>query len=130
MFKSYRILKFAILAGSVMKKCGKFEFSDILGKLELVCQSFLNQAEIFTSSSLHHDKKSVLKELWNFKKLATLCRFYTKESLILNVYSNFWQNFGKKLALYRQILKFHNAKRSCKNCELQNVITFEHNWIS
>ena len=50
-FKSYCILKFAILAGSLIKKCGKFEFSGISGKLELVCQSLLNQAEIFTSPS-------------------------------------------------------------------------------
>ena len=63
MFKSYRNSKFTILAGSLIKKCGKFEFSGILGKLELVCQSLLNQAEIFTSPSLHQDKKS----LWNFK---------------------------------------------------------------
>ena len=63
MFKSYRILKFAILAGSLIKKCGKFEFSDISGKLELVSQSLLNQAEILTSPSLHQDKKSVVKEL-------------------------------------------------------------------
>ena len=67
MFKSYRILKFTILAGSLIKKCGKFEFSGISGKLELVCQSLLNQAEIFTSPSLHQDKQSVVKELWNFK---------------------------------------------------------------
>ena len=45
------------------KKCGKFEFLGISGKLELVCQSLLNQAEIFTSPSLHQDKKSGLKEL-------------------------------------------------------------------
>ena len=62
-FKSYHILKFAILAGSLIKKCGKFEFSGISGKLELVCQSLLNQAEIFTSPSLHQDKKTVVKEL-------------------------------------------------------------------
>ena len=67
MFKSYRNLKFAILAGSLIKKCGKFEFLGISGKLELVCQSLLNQAEIFTSPSLHQDKKAVLKKLWNFK---------------------------------------------------------------
>ena len=47
MFKSYRILKFAILEGSLIKKCGKFEFSGISGKLELVCQSLINQAKNF-----------------------------------------------------------------------------------
>ena len=72
MFKSYRILKFAILAGSLIKKCGKFEFLGISGKLELVCQSLLNQAEIFTSPSVHQDKKFVVKELLNFKNW----RFY------------------------------------------------------
>ena len=89
MFKSYRILKFAILAGSLIKKCGKFEFSGISGKLELVCQSLLNQAEIFTSPSLHQDKKSVVKELWNFKNW----RFY----------ANFSPKFCQKLL---KILKF------------------------
>ena len=63
MFKSYRILQFAILAGSLIKKCGKFEFSRISGKLELVSQSLLYQAEIFASPSLHQDKKSVVIEL-------------------------------------------------------------------
>ena len=72
MSKSYPILNFAILSGSLIKKCGKFEFSGISGKLELVCQSLLNQAEIFTSPSLHQDKKSVVKELLNFKNW----RFY------------------------------------------------------
>ena len=61
-----------MLTGSPIKKCEKFEFSGISDKLELVCQSLLNQAEIFTSSSLHQDKKSVVKELLNFKNW----RFY------------------------------------------------------
>ena len=64
MFKSYRNLKFAILAGSLIKKCRKFEFSGISDKLELVCQSLLNQAENFTSIS-YQDKNFVLKELLN-----------------------------------------------------------------
>ena len=67
MFKSYRILKFAILAGSLVKKCREFEFSGISDKLELVCQSLLNQAEIFTTPSIHQDKNTGLKELWNSK---------------------------------------------------------------
>ena len=56
-----------LIARISYKKCRKFEFSGISDKLELVCQFLLNQAEIFTSFSLHQDKKSVLKELWNFK---------------------------------------------------------------
>ena len=63
MFKSYPILNFSILAGSLKKKCEKFEFCGISGKLELVCQSLLNQAEIFTNPSLHQNKKFVVKEL-------------------------------------------------------------------
>ena len=76
MFKSYRILKLAILAGSLIKKCGKFEFSGISDKLELVCQSLLNQAEIFTTPLLHQHKISVIKEMWNFKNW----RFYANLS--------------------------------------------------
>ena len=73
MFKSYHFLKFAILAGSLTKKCGKFEFSGISCKLELVCQSLLNQAEIFTSPSLYQDKKST-EMLILLHSLASLAR--------------------------------------------------------
>ena len=40
------MLKFAILAGSLIKKCRKFEYLGISGKLELVCQSLPDQADI------------------------------------------------------------------------------------
>ena len=40
-----------------------FKKTCISGKLELVSQSLLNQAQIFTSPSLYQDKKSVVKEL-------------------------------------------------------------------
>ena len=41
-----------------MKKCGKFQFQDILDKFELVCQSLLNLDEMCTISSLHEDTKN------------------------------------------------------------------------
>ena len=115
MFKSYRILKFAILAGSLIKKCGKFEFSGISGKLELVCQSLLNQAEIFTSPSLHK-KKSVVKELWNFKNW----RFY----------ANFSLKFCQKSLKVVKIGEIFMSKWHKIANELQNSITSEQNWIS
>ena len=65
----YRILKFAILVGSLTKKYGKFQFLDILDKFELVCQSLSYEAEICTISALYQDKKSglkVLKNIFNF----------------------------------------------------------------
>ena len=63
-FKNYCILKFAILAGSLIKKCGKFEFLGISGKLELVCQSLLNQAEMGLISI-------------NRQNLCVFCTFFT-----------------------------------------------------
>ena len=50
-FKSYRISNLTILVGSPMKKYAKIGFSGISDKLELVCQSLLDHAEIFTSLS-------------------------------------------------------------------------------
>ena len=64
MSKNYCILKFAILAGSLIKKCGKFEFLGISGKLELVCQSLLNQAEMGLISI-------------NRQNLCVFCTFFT-----------------------------------------------------
>ena len=58
----------AILIESLIKK-GKFQIWAILDKFELVCQSLSYEAEIFTISSLHQDKKSeveFLKNIFNF----------------------------------------------------------------
>ena len=38
---TYGILEFAILIRSLLRKCRKFEFLDVLDKFELVCQSLI-----------------------------------------------------------------------------------------
>ena len=57
-FKSYRILKFGKLVGSLTKKDVKIEFSDFLHIFELLLHSESNLAEIWNTASIHEGKKS------------------------------------------------------------------------
>ena len=66
-FKSYSILMFAYLVGS-LKNHERFEFCNIWDKLELVCQSLLSQAEI-ESVLINQDKRYGVKILQNLKNM-------------------------------------------------------------
>ena len=68
-FKSYRILKFGKLVGSLIKKDAKIEFSDVLHIFELLLHLESNLAEIWNIASTHEGKKSgvfFLKNVVNF----------------------------------------------------------------
>ena len=68
-FKSYRILKFGKLVGSLIKKDAKIEFSDVLRIFELLLHLESNLAEIWNIASIHEGKKSgvfFLKNVVNF----------------------------------------------------------------
>ena len=68
-FKSYRILKFGKLVGSLIKKDAKIEFLDVLRIFELLLHLESNLAEIWNIASIHEGKKSgvfFLKNVVNF----------------------------------------------------------------
>ena len=57
-FKSYCILKFGKLVGSLVKKDAKIEFSDALRIFELLLYLESNLAEIWNLAFTHKAKKS------------------------------------------------------------------------
>ena len=68
-FKSYGILKFGKLVGSLIKKDAKIEFQDVLFIFELLLHLESNPAEIWNIASIHEGKKSgvfFLKNVVNF----------------------------------------------------------------
>ena len=68
-FKSYPILKFGKLVGSLIKKDAKIEFLDVLHIFELLLHLESNLAEIWNITSRHEGKKSgvfFLKNVVNF----------------------------------------------------------------
>ena len=68
-FKSYRILKFGKLVGSLIKKDAKIEFLDVLRIFELLLHLESNLAEIWNIASIYEGKKSgvfFLKNVVNF----------------------------------------------------------------